>query len=86
MKTKHTEVFCTQKAMLLNFSPSVTHDYHSLLNNVKTQINKHENINTYICIKEAGVCAEDTSVLTVWIDFELERHGHESTYKADNHS
>jgi len=44
MKTKHMKVFCAQNAMLLNFRPSVTHDYHSLLHNVKTQINKHENV------------------------------------------
>jgi len=81
MKTKHTEVFCARNAMLLNFSPSVTYDYQR--NSVKTQINKHEN-RYNLCIQEAGVIARDTSILMVWIQFELERHGHESTYKVNN--
>ena len=82
MKTEHKEVFCAQNAMLVNLSPRMTHYYHSLLNNVKTQINKHENMYN-LCIQEAGVIAEDTSVLTVCIQFEVERHGHESKYKVD---
>ena len=85
MKTKHREVFCTQNGMLLNFSSSETYDYDSLLNKVKTQTDKHEHMYN-LCIQEAGAIAEDTSVLTVWIQFEVGRHGHESTYKVDNRS
>jgi hypothetical protein len=47
IKTEHTEVFCAQNALLLNFSSNVTHDCHSLLNNVKTQINKQTKKNMY---------------------------------------
>jgi hypothetical protein len=71
--------------MLLNFSSSETYDYHSLLNNVKTQINKHEHMYN-LCIQEAGVIAEYTSVLTAWMQFQIERHGHESIRKVDSHS
>jgi hypothetical protein len=39
-----------------------------------------------LCIQEAGVIAEVTSILMVWMQFQLERHGHESAYKLDNHS
>jgi hypothetical protein len=82
VKIKHTEVFRVQNSMLLNFSPS---EAHSLLNNVKTQINKHKHMYN-LCIQEAGVILEVTSILMISMQFQIERCGHESTYKVNKHS
>ena len=85
MITKHTEVFCAQNGMPLNFSPIETYDYDSLLNKEETYRNTYEHMYN-LCTQEEGVIAGDTSVLTVRIQFELGKHRHESTYKAHNRS